>query len=316
MKRFNVYLCCLMLIASASRTRANEPFEFRDGDRIVFLGDSITQNGDYPRLVECYLLSRFPAWKLTFRNVAWNSDRAWLHQRMQDINLNGDVMLKTTGEEQEQLRARMVGHGLARDVLPLQPSVVMIMFGANDVRDGEHALRLHIASLQDIVTKLRQTNCRVIVLSASPEEPGSEWNVKHEQFAAAVHAMAEREKVTFVDIFHPVLKAVQEAKRVDASFGYTTDGVHPRPAGHLMIARAILQGLGLDPSTLSGEPTALLAKITEKNKAYFHRWREIEIPALVAGKLETSETRAQLADADKRIRDLEAQIDVLREAGK
>ncbi len=32
----------------------------RDGLRVVFLGDSITQNGLYVRYVDAYLLSRFP----------------------------------------------------------------------------------------------------------------------------------------------------------------------------------------------------------------------------------------------------------------
>jgi hypothetical protein len=79
-----------------------------------------------------------------------------------------------------------------------------------------------------------------------------------------------------------------------------------------MMAKAILQGLGMDASKCSGEATPLLANVTEKNKAYFHRWREIQIPAMLAGTLDTTEVRSQLADADNHIGKLEVEIDRLR----
>jgi lysophospholipase L1-like esterase len=139
--------------------------------------------------------------------------------------LNGEAMLKLTGDEQEKLRARMVAHGLERDVLPLKPTVVTIMFGTNDAHDGEQALELHLKSLAQIIARLRDANCRVILLSAPPEEIGSAFNAEHEKFAAAVRALSERSNVPFVDVFHPVLRLVQQARRTDPNFSYTSHGL-------------------------------------------------------------------------------------------
>ncbi len=306
-------LSALFLIAFGSSGVLAAPFEFRGGDRVVFLGDSITQHGQYPLYLECFLLEQFPDSQLTFRNAGWGSDRAWLHQRTQGTDLNGDAMLKLTGDEQEKIRAGMVAHGLARDVLSLKPTVVTIMFGTNDAHDGDLALALHLRSLEQIIAQLRDANCRVILLSAPPEELGSPFNAEHEKFVAAVRSLSERKKVPFVDVFHPVLQAVQQAKQTDPGFSYTRDGFHPHPSGHAMIARAIVSGLGFDAARLNPE-SPLLAKVTEKYREYFRRWREVQIPALLSEKLDSAETRTQLAEADNQIARLEAEIDKLRSA--
>src|SRR5208337_1428535 len=64
----------------AARALADDAL-IHDGDRIVFLGDSITEQRLYTTYLEGYTLARFPAMKLTFRNVGWGGDTAWLRQR-------------------------------------------------------------------------------------------------------------------------------------------------------------------------------------------------------------------------------------------
>ena len=53
-------------------------FAIRDGDRVVFLGDSITEQRLYTTYIETYALTRHPGWKLSFRNVGWGGDTSWL----------------------------------------------------------------------------------------------------------------------------------------------------------------------------------------------------------------------------------------------
>jgi hypothetical protein len=226
-------------------------------------------------------------------------------------SLSGDAMLKLpAGDEQENQRSQICAHGLARDILPLRPTVVTIMYGANDIRDGENALELHLRSLRQIITTLRETNCRVILLSPSPEE-SPEWNAKHETFMGAVKKLADEQNVPYIDVFQPVQRAVEAARKTDPTFAYTTDGVHPRFEGHVMIAEAVLAGAGTTGPKLNPR-SPVLPKVTEKNKTYFHRWREVQVPAMVAGKIDTDETRATLAAADTRIAELEAEIDAIR----
>src|SRR5689334_22497821 len=69
-----------LLLALAISAFAGE-FQIRDGDRVVFLGDSITEQRLYTTYIEAYALTRYPTWKLSFRNVGWGGDTSWLRQR-------------------------------------------------------------------------------------------------------------------------------------------------------------------------------------------------------------------------------------------
>ena len=78
MIRFSIAIFVLLTVAI--RVFAGE-FQIRDGDRVVFLGDSITEQRLYTTYIEAYALTRYPTWKLSFRNVGWGGDTSWLRQR-------------------------------------------------------------------------------------------------------------------------------------------------------------------------------------------------------------------------------------------
>src|SRR5580765_584763 len=73
-------LSIFVLAAVCNAVVAGE-FFIHDGDRVVFLGDSITEQQLYTTYIEAYALTRHPEWKLWFRNVGWGGDTAWLRQR-------------------------------------------------------------------------------------------------------------------------------------------------------------------------------------------------------------------------------------------
>jgi len=66
----------LLLLASAPALAAEAPssFALKDGDRVVFYGDSITQDGAYARFVEEYVRTRFPQWDIRFYNAGVGGD--------------------------------------------------------------------------------------------------------------------------------------------------------------------------------------------------------------------------------------------------
>ncbi|MFM7929431.1 MAG: hypothetical protein ACKO9Q_17125, partial [Pirellula sp.] len=53
-----------------------QDFFFRDGDRVVMIGDSTTEQHLYSNYVEMWTVTRFPHWKITFRNVGIGGDRS------------------------------------------------------------------------------------------------------------------------------------------------------------------------------------------------------------------------------------------------
>ena len=85
-----------------------QDFYLKDGDRVVFYGDSITEQREYTARVEEFVLSRFPAWNVSFVHAGVGGDT---------------VRGGWAGEIDERL---------SRDVIPFKPTVVTIMLGMND----------------------------------------------------------------------------------------------------------------------------------------------------------------------------------------
>src|SRR5438046_7998147 len=102
---------CLILIC-AFWVAAGAPgadFLIRDGDRVVFLGDSITEQRLYTTYIEAYALSRHPQWKLSFRNVGWGGDTAWLRQRSHPDEAK---LFAADDQSQQKMVQNSVSHGL------------------------------------------------------------------------------------------------------------------------------------------------------------------------------------------------------------
>ena len=98
-RNFLLVVAVLGLLASAAGAKC----PLKSGDRVVFLGDSITEQRIHTRYVMNYFTLRYPGLDVTFRNAGWSGDTA------------------------------PGGLGrLQRDVLALKPTVVTICFGMND----------------------------------------------------------------------------------------------------------------------------------------------------------------------------------------
>src|SRR5438105_4846242 len=106
-RRFALLLI-LLLACLGSAARAQSAFALHDGDRVVFYGDSITDQRLYTTFVEDYVVTRFPRMKVSFVHSGWGGDRV-------------------TGGGGGPIDVR-----LRRDVIAYKPSVMTIMLGMND----------------------------------------------------------------------------------------------------------------------------------------------------------------------------------------
>src|SRR5580698_10650051 len=123
MKSFNKLACVLYVALACGISATAGEFLIHDGDRIVFLGDSITEQRLYTTYIEAYALSRHPTWTLTFRNTGWGGDTSWLRQR---YHTDEGQLFAADPESQAAMVKKAVDFGLERDVLPLKPTVVTI----------------------------------------------------------------------------------------------------------------------------------------------------------------------------------------------
>ena len=196
----------------------------RDGDRIVFLGDSITLPHRYTRVVEQQLRLNHPQWRLTFANAGISDHTA------------------------RQGLAR-----LDRDVLSLRPTLVFVNFGMNDAGypagppDGDL-----VGHLRRITERLRAAGARVVWIDTTPCDPrGAEdaaaLNARARRIDALVtetHAEAARLGVTVI----PAHAALQQALAITPAppddHALMKDHIHPNEAGQVLLGLAVLRAIG------------------------------------------------------------------------
>ncbi len=234
MKQRALLVLCLSLAllpfaAPARAADPADPFALRDGDRVVFYGDSITQDGGYGRFVEEYVRTRYPQWDVRFYNAGVGGDTVrggWA----------GPVDVR-----------------LDRDVVALKPTVVTIMLGMND---GGYkpfdptTLAAFGEGYRAIVAKLRQAlpGVRLTFIRTSPFDDVS----RPPQFAPGYDDALRRlgcyvsslgEKATVVDFRAPVnagLAAVMK-ENPDLARQLLPDRIHPGAAGHTVMGAALLR---------------------------------------------------------------------------
>lgn len=245
-KFFSIVISSAALVANAWAG----DFFVKDGDRVVFLGDSITEQRLYTTYIEAYTLTRHPDWKLSFRNVGWGGDTSWLRNRMRT-----DEKSLFAADEATQLKMieRAVQGGLDRDVLPLKPTVVTIKFGMNDhyyQPFREDIFRAYVRSQKELATVLEKAGARVSFLTPQPIEdkrPDPDQDPKNQslrKFSDGLKDVAIDTKAGFVDQFAPYMEIMMHERAADtnALIG-GGDAVHPGPPGHTIMAWAILKGL-------------------------------------------------------------------------
>lgn len=231
-----------------------EEFFFKDGDRVVMIGDSITEQHLYSNFVEMWVSTRFPAWDITFRNVGIGGDRS----------VGGNGRFK-------------------RDVLPHKPTAMTVDFGMNDGgyrAFDESGFKTYMGGLQGMADQAKAAGIRVAWATPQPLDNANQgptaltdYNLTLEKYSEGVKAIADKNGGLFVDQFHPYLAVLDKARGAGPKYDRITagDAVHPGPPGQALMAASILQGLHFPKlvSTVeidasgSGEAKAVNCKVTD-----------------------------------------------------
>lgn len=235
-------------------------FLIHDGDRVVFLGDSITEQRLYTTYIEAYVLTREPGWKLSFRNVGWGGDTSWLRQRAHPDEAK---LFAADDASQKEMIEKAVENGLARDVFPLKPTFVTVNFGMNDhsyQAFREDIFKAYVRSQTEIAKLLKVHAARVAFLTPQPIEekrPDPDQDVRNQslwRFSDGLRQVAADTGSAFVDQFDPYMTMLlRERPQHPNSCVGGGDAVHPGPIGHTVMAWAILKGLGAAALVSSAE---------------------------------------------------------------
>ena len=212
------------------------PLLLKTGDRLAIIGDSITEQKIYSRIIETYLTVCVPELKITARQFGWS------------------------GETAEGFLRRMTN-----DCLRFNPTVATLCYGMNDhryrpfdVKNGDW----YVANYSAVVSSLQNAGARVVLGSPGcvGKVPGwtkssaytrDELNVNLCVLRDLDITIANNANARFADIFWTMFKAGYEGENRYATTNESymisgKDGVHPGLAGHLVMAYCFLRALGLD----------------------------------------------------------------------
>lgn len=249
-----IILRCLFQIAMLV-TSAQNPAPADDtvtqplqpGERIVFLGDSITQAGDKPG---GYVDIARTAVKASFPNAG--------------VEVVGAGI---SGNKVPDLEKR-----LERDVLAKKPSAVVIYIGINDVwhsiRDQGTPKEAFEKGLRGLTDRIRASGARVILCTPSVIGEKSvgenQLDAMLDEYAGVTRSIAADMKTGLVDLRKAFVEHLAVANAAQAKAGVlTSDGVHLNAEGNRFVAERMLEALGVNRHLRH----VVLLKFTESSTA-------------------------------------------------
>lgn len=225
---FRVSLFAVLLLSQAAKAQPAD-FTIRDGDVVVFLGDSITAERTYGKIIENYTLLRYPNRKVKFINAGVGGDTA--------------------------------AGGLARlqrDIFDHGATLVTVAYGINDIgwggkADAEHRQK-YVDSIRQIVQQCKDHHVRVFICSAAAtaSDPSKSEHDFLQQMCDDGMSISKSMGESAIDVLggmRQIQKRIWEAnsKEPDAKKHETlhvADGVHLNELGQTAMAFVILMGLG------------------------------------------------------------------------
>jgi lysophospholipase L1-like esterase len=215
-----------------------------DGDRFIFIGDSITHQCLYTQYVEDYFFTRYPDKKISFRNAGVSGDRA------QDALDRFDD-----------------------DIASFKPTIATVLLGMNDAsyKDFDAAVfKTYADGMTQLCDKLDAIHCKVILMSPTmfdhqafeamvAKDPAKSKNKQPDNYNAVlayygkwVQETARKRGYRFVDLYGPlnVLTTAERAK--DKDFTLIPDAIHPAADGQLVMAYELLHQVGEFGPVLGG----------------------------------------------------------------
>lgn len=222
----------------------------KSGDKIAFLGDSITQAG-------------------------WGQPSGYVRLVMEGLKANGieaeAVPAGISGHKSNQMLAR-----LEKDVLSKKPQWMTLSCGVNDAWHGAGGVPLDEAmaangtfnasvaergtykkNITDIIDAATAAGVRPVILTATviKEELDGPLNQKVAPYNEFLRELAKEKKVPLADLnamFHEAIKAANKP----GTNVLTSDGVHMNAEGDQLMANGVLQAFGLSTEQIGKAKTA------------------------------------------------------------
>lgn len=215
--------------------------------RVLILGNSITQHGQYVDYIEYYLRKLHTDNKLDIIS----------------IGLSGETISGTSENQREYPRPNVRAR-LDKALTEIKPDLVIACYGMND--GNYHPLdslrfQEYKTGISELKTKVEGIGAQLILMTPTIFDPNpiadrvSKDGEKHDywhpyyKYNAVLETYAnwllsiETDELQVVDLHHPLQSLLEGVKRIKADSTFIPDGVHPNKIGHFYMAQTILNDL-------------------------------------------------------------------------
>ncbi|MFR0679179.1 SGNH/GDSL hydrolase family protein [Dysgonomonas mossii] len=233
-----ILIIIVLLFSLNSFVNAQQISPFKDGDRVVFLGNSITDGGHYHSYIWLYYMTRFPGMRLTVLNAGIGGDQAI------------DMVKRLDG-----------------DVFSKRPTVLITTFGMNDSgyleyngdqpeKFADEKVKASNDAYKQMEARFKSlNNTNIVLMGSSPfdETAVIEGNTplrnKNKAMLRIVDFQRESAKANgwqFFDLNQPMTALNQQFQQKDPTFTLCgRDRIHPDNDGHMVMAYLILKAQGM-----------------------------------------------------------------------
>ncbi|HEX3435797.1 MAG TPA: SGNH/GDSL hydrolase family protein [Pseudacidobacterium sp.] len=287
--------------------------------RVLWLGDSITQAGDYVTFVEYYLEKHYPRDHFDIVSIGLASETA-----------------SCLSEKSHPFPRPCVHERLQRALALVKPQIVVACYGMNDGiyhPQSPERMQAFEQGIDKLIAAVHAAGAQMILLTpppfdrlplkqlASKDAPDFGFRTPYEGYDSVLTDYARWEmtlppgEATVIDLHSPIDAYLAERRKNEPEFTFANkDGIHPNALGHLLMAETVLKGLGspiisrdLDAELARVQADPLYALIKEQREARSAGW--LKFVGYTRG--ETVKA-SSVDDVEEANRQVQSKIDALR----
>lgn len=211
-----------------------------DVKRIVFLGNSITYQGQYIEFIDTYFTIQYPESDYEIINVGLPSE-----------TVSG---LSEPNHADGKFPRPDLHERLHRVLEQTKPDLVFATYGMNDgiyLPFDEDRFNKFKEGIDWLHQELEKADVEIIHITPSifDERRGKAYANVLDIYSDWLISKRYTNEWNVIDIHWPMRKKQEELRLADSTFTFAQDGVHPTEWGHFFMAKQILKGLGESRAT-------------------------------------------------------------------
>jgi lysophospholipase L1-like esterase len=315
----NCVIACIVLFSILHGIAQTQKQPLLANKRVLWLGDSITNMGDYVTFVEYELEKQYPAGRFDIISIGLASENT-----------------SCLTEKAHPFPRPCVHERLQRALSMVKPDLVIACYGMNDgIYHPQSEERMHAFEngIEELISAVHAAGAQMVLLTPPPfdplpvkklsskDAPDFSYLAPYDHYDSVLADYARWEmklpkrEATVIDLHTPMNAYLAEQRKTMTGFTFAkNDGIHPDALGHLLMARLVLKGLGiptagggLQPELTAIQADPLYKRVKQQREARSEGW--LKYVGYTRG--ETVKTDS-IAETEQKNTDLQQKIDAMR----